>query len=163
MRGSLLGEIVAMAVTTVRTQKMRSALTILGVVIGITSIVGMTSLIRGFDESLRDSIRELGPDTILIMQFGLNSFMAGADFNELLKRPTLTPADARAIRTPGRIDRPGRSHAGRGGRARRSQPVARELQGRADRSDVDHRHDPRLSRTCSTSTSSRAASSPRAR
>ena len=97
MRGSLLGEIVAMAVTTVRTQKMRSALTILGVVIGITSIVGMTSLIRGFDESLRESIRELGPDTITIMQFGLSSFMAGADFNELLKRPTLTPADASAI------------------------------------------------------------------
>ena len=97
MRGSLLGEIVAMAITTIRTQKMRSALTILGVVIGITAIVGMTSLIRGFDESLRDSIRELGPDTITVMQFGLSSFMAGADFNELLKRPTLTPADARAI------------------------------------------------------------------
>ncbi|MCY4076310.1 MAG: ABC transporter permease [Acidobacteria bacterium] len=97
MRGSLLGEIVGMAVATLRTQKMRSALTILGVVIGITAIVGMTSLIRGFDESLRDSIRELGPDTITVMQFGLSSFMSGADFNELLKRPTLTPADARAI------------------------------------------------------------------
>ena len=44
--------------------KLRSALTILGVVIGITSIVGMTSLIRGFDQSLRDSIRALGPNTI---------------------------------------------------------------------------------------------------
>ena len=43
---------------TLRTNKMRSALTVLGVVIGITSIVGMTSLIRGFDESLRDSIRD---------------------------------------------------------------------------------------------------------
>ena len=53
-----------MALDTLRTNKMRSALTILGVVIGITSIVGMTSLIRGFDESLRDSIRELGPNTI---------------------------------------------------------------------------------------------------
>ena len=107
MRSSLLGEIVAMAVTTVRTQKMRSALTILGVVIGITSIVGMTSLIRGFDESLRDSIRELGPDSITVMQIGLTSFMSGADFNELLKRPTLTPADARAIerQAPETIDR----------------------------------------------------------
>ena len=86
-----------MAITTIRTQKMRSALTILGVVIGITAIVGMTSLIRGFDESLRDSIRELGPDTISVMQFGLSSFMSGADLNDLLKRPTLTPGDARAI------------------------------------------------------------------
>ena len=53
-RSGLLGEIVRMSVDTLRTSKMRSALTVLGVVIGITSIVGMTSLIRGFDESLRD-------------------------------------------------------------------------------------------------------------
>ena len=51
-----------MSIDTLRTSKMRSALTVLGVVIGITSIVGMTSLIRGFDESLRDSIRALGPE-----------------------------------------------------------------------------------------------------
>ena len=38
-----------MALDTLRANKMRSALTVLGVVIGITSIVGMTSLIRGFD------------------------------------------------------------------------------------------------------------------
>ena len=57
IRVGLLSEVVAMAFDTVRTNKMRSGLTVLGVVIGITSIVGMTSLIRGFDESLRDSIR----------------------------------------------------------------------------------------------------------
>jgi hypothetical protein len=32
------------------------------VVIGITAIVGMTSLIRGFDQSLRDSVKALGPE-----------------------------------------------------------------------------------------------------
>ena len=58
----LLREIVVDVVDTLRTNKMRSALTVLGVVIGITSIVGMTSLIRGFDESLRESISELGPE-----------------------------------------------------------------------------------------------------
>ena len=86
-----------MAVTTIRTQKMRSGLTILGIVIGITAIVGMTSLIRGFDESLRDSIREIGPETVFVAQFSGLSLMSGTDFNELIKRPTLTPADARAI------------------------------------------------------------------
>ena len=50
-----LREIVGMSIDTLRTSKMRSALTVLGVVIGITSIVGMTSLIRGFDKSLRDA------------------------------------------------------------------------------------------------------------
>jgi putative ABC transport system permease protein len=45
---------------------MRSGLTVLGVVIGITSIVAMTALIRGFDQSLRGLIQQLGPNTIII-------------------------------------------------------------------------------------------------
>ena len=97
MRTGLFQEIVLMAATTIRTQKMRSGLTILGIVIGITSIVGMTSLIRGFDESLRDTIREIGPNTIFVAQFSGVSMMSGADLSDLLKRPTLTPEDARAI------------------------------------------------------------------
>ncbi len=97
MRTSLLSEIVLMAVGTIRTQKMRSGLTILGIVIGITSMVGMTSLILGFDETLRESIEELGPETIFVAQFSGLSLMSGAEFQALLDRPTLTPADARAI------------------------------------------------------------------
>jgi len=58
LRVALLWEVVAMAADTVRTNKMRSFLTVLGVVIGITSIVGMTALIRGFDQSLRDLIAQ---------------------------------------------------------------------------------------------------------
>jgi putative ABC transport system permease protein len=97
MRSGLLGEIVGMSIDTLRTNKMRSSLTVLGVVIGITSIVGMTSLIRGFDETLRDSIRELGPNTIYVQKMGALSFTAGKTFQELIKRPNLVPADARAI------------------------------------------------------------------
>ena len=83
-----------MAFDTVRTQKMRSMLTILGIVIGITSIVGMTAIIRGFDESLRESIREIGPDTIFVAQFSGISLAAGEDFAALMRRPSLTPDDA---------------------------------------------------------------------
>src|SRR4029450_2905616 len=86
-----------MALDTVRTNKLRSALTVLGVVIGITSIVGMTSLLRGFDESLRDSIRQLGPSTIFIAKISGVSLASGADFATLLRRPNLTVADAKAI------------------------------------------------------------------
>ncbi len=97
MRWSLFSEIITMSWETLRGNKMRSALTVLGVVIGITSIVGITSLVRGFDESLRDLIREIGPDTIMVQQFGVTSFGSGVAFEELLKRPNITPADADAI------------------------------------------------------------------
>jgi putative ABC transport system permease protein len=82
---------------TLRTNKLRSALTILGIVIGITSIVGITSLVRGFDNSIKDLIRQIGPDTIMVQQFSFTSFGSGTDFETLLKRPTLTPDDAEAI------------------------------------------------------------------
>jgi putative ABC transport system permease protein len=97
MRAALLREVVLVALDSLRANKMRSALTILGVVIGITAIVGMTSLIRGFDESLRASIRELGPNTIFLAKFSGVSLAAGNDFAELLRRPNLTVDDATAI------------------------------------------------------------------
>ncbi len=84
-----------MAFDTLRSNKMRSALTVLGVVIGVTSIVGMTSLIRGFDTSLRDSINSLGPKTIFVQSFGAVSFSSGASFIELMRRPNLTVDDSR--------------------------------------------------------------------
>jgi putative ABC transport system permease protein len=86
-----------MALETLRGNKLRSGLTILGVVIGITSIVGMTSLIRGFDESLRDLIRSLGPNTIFVAKISGVSLSSGADFATLMRRPNLTVADAKAI------------------------------------------------------------------
>ncbi len=97
MRWGLFHEILVMSVDTLRTNKMRSALTVLGIVIGITSIVGMTSLIRGLDQSLRESIQTLGPDTITVAKFSGLSLAAGNDFQALLMRPNMTPADAEAI------------------------------------------------------------------
>src|SRR4051794_13263991 len=97
MRLTLFNEVVIMAFDTVRTNKMRSALTVLGVVIGITSIVGMTSMIRGFDQSLREMIGAVGPNTIFVQRFGVTSFASGAELRDLLKRPNLTVSDARAL------------------------------------------------------------------
>jgi putative ABC transport system permease protein len=86
-----------MSIDTLRTSKMRSALTVLGVVIGITSIVGMTSLIRGFDNSLREAISQLGPDTIMVQKWGALSFASGKSFLEVARRPNLSREDASAI------------------------------------------------------------------
>jgi putative ABC transport system permease protein len=97
IRTGLFREIVSMSFDTLRTSKMRSALTVLGVVIGITSIVGMTALIRGFDESLRDSIRALGPNTVFVQKFSAISFASGKSFLEVAKRPNITRDDARAV------------------------------------------------------------------
>jgi putative ABC transport system permease protein len=95
---ALIRETAEMALGTLRSNKLRSALTVLGVVIGVTSIVGMTSLIRGFDTSLRDSINALGPKTIFVQRFGGLSLAAGSSFIQLMRRPVLTVEDGEAIR-----------------------------------------------------------------
>jgi putative ABC transport system permease protein len=87
-----------MALETLRANKLRSALTITGVVIGITAVVGMTSLVRGFDQSLQSMLETIGPKTLFVARFSGVSFMSGKSFTELLKRPNLTKEDARAIR-----------------------------------------------------------------
>src|SRR5437667_6302380 len=97
IRVGLVGEVVAMAFDTVLTNKLRSALTVLGVVIGITSIVGMTSLIRGFDESLRDLIAQAGPNVIYLERYGATSFVNGFELKDFLRRPNITVSDARAL------------------------------------------------------------------
>jgi putative ABC transport system permease protein len=88
-------DVVKMALGTLWANKMRSALTVLGIVIGITSIVGMTALIRGFDGSLKEIIKQLGPKTIFVMK--MSGMVSGKEFLELIKRPNLTVDDARAI------------------------------------------------------------------
>jgi len=85
-----------MAFDTVRTNKMRSGLTVLGIVIGITAIVGMTALIRGFDQSIRDLFATIGPNTIFVQRFGITD-LTNNEIRDLLKRPNLTLSDARAL------------------------------------------------------------------
>jgi len=98
IRTGLFTEIIGMSWDTVRGNKMRSALTVLGVVIGITSIVGMTSLLRGFDQSFRDAINTLGPDTIIVQKWGALSLIGGGkSFLDVARRPNLTREDAEAI------------------------------------------------------------------
>lgn len=97
IRTALFAEILGLAFDTLRANKLRSALTILGVVIGVTSIVAMTSLIRGFGDQMHELIRQMGSDTIYIQKMGFTSFASGRDFLDLLKRPNLTEDDARAI------------------------------------------------------------------
>ncbi len=96
-RIGLLKEILILALDTLRSNKMRSALTVLGVVIGVTSIVAMTSLVRGFSESMKEMVRRFGSDTVYVTKFPFGGAGSSKAFFELIKRPNLTEEDAEAI------------------------------------------------------------------
>jgi len=64
-----LGEQVALALDTLRKNLLRSALTILGIVIGITTVIAVSSVINGLNDNVLGGIRDLGSDTIIAYRF----------------------------------------------------------------------------------------------
>jgi len=98
VRADLIREILVMSIDTLRTNKLRSGLTILGMVIGVTSIVGMTSLIRGFGDQMQSLIRQMGSETVYVAKLSIASWAAGRSFFDVLKRPDITEQDAAAIK-----------------------------------------------------------------
>ncbi|NKB90189.1 MAG: FtsX-like permease family protein [Acidobacteria bacterium] len=97
MRSLVLTEVLKMAWNSLRAHKMRSLLTVLGIVIGIMMVVGMTSLIRGFDKSITGQIESMGSDTLYLVKWSGTGVLAGGDLRELLARPDIDDRDAEAI------------------------------------------------------------------
>jgi putative ABC transport system permease protein len=115
VRWSLFSQIVLLSWDTLRANPLRSALTVLGVVIGVTSIVGITALVRGLDESFRDLFREIGPNTIYVQRFSFTSEASGVTWAQIMRRPNLTPGDADAIRRAPSVQAVDVSFGGPGG------------------------------------------------
>src|SRR5215471_624971 len=68
-RGAEFREQVALALDTLRLNPLRSALTILGIVIGITTVITVSAMINGLNDNVLAGIRELGSDTIICYRF----------------------------------------------------------------------------------------------
>jgi putative ABC transport system permease protein len=64
-----LREQVALALDTLLKNPLRSALTILGIVIGITTVIAVSSVINGLNDNVLGGIRDLGSDTIIAYRF----------------------------------------------------------------------------------------------
>jgi putative ABC transport system permease protein len=94
-----LGESLSVALGTLRANKLRSFLTILGIVIGVTSIVGMTSLVRGLDRSVTGSIMSFGSTNLFLRKWGGRIVSSEEELERLNRRPDVTEADARALET----------------------------------------------------------------
>jgi putative ABC transport system permease protein len=54
------GEVFHMAVQTIRGNKLRSGLTILGIVIGVAVVIGVSSIGRGLDDNVRELVASIG-------------------------------------------------------------------------------------------------------
>jgi putative ABC transport system permease protein len=93
-RIALLGESVRMAFGALRANKLRTALTLLGMVIGVSTVIIMAAVLSGLDRSMAEGIAALGTGNILVTRYEAG-FHVGGTMHEI--RPDITNADAEAI------------------------------------------------------------------
>jgi len=90
------GENLKQAMDALRTHKLRSALTIFGVVLGVSVIMLVAALITGFDQQLQENIKQFGADTAFITKWDQGRHGGPPPLEEIQRKP-LTLDDARAI------------------------------------------------------------------
>jgi putative ABC transport system permease protein len=90
------GEIVKMAMDTIWTNKLRSALTILGIVIGVSVVILVSSVVNGFRSKINEQVSSLGSDVIWVFRFDVFTF--GRIPTEMLQRKELTYEDAMTLK-----------------------------------------------------------------
>ena len=83
------------ALRSLLANKLRSALTMLGIIIGIASVIAMLSLGEGFQQGITASISDLGSDSIYVQPS--NPDAPGGFMSQALATPSLTLNDAEAL------------------------------------------------------------------
>src|SRR6266704_4084789 len=86
------------ALDQLRANKLRSALTVLGVVIGIATVMAMASIVAGFREQIVNTLEVVGPTTFRVLRyFSTTGVNPDAVPREVRIRPKLIPQEAEAI------------------------------------------------------------------
>src|ERR1700752_1522624 len=88
-------ESLPIAARALRVTKLRSALTVLGIIVGVAAVVCMVSVGAGAQAEISERIRTLGANLLIVFP---GAQISGAAKLESGTRPTLTEDDASAIR-----------------------------------------------------------------
>ena len=100
------------AMETLRSSKVRSALTVLGIVIGVSSVISMAAIIQGLNKFVQDRVQALGSRTYFISRFPPGTtarWSATASSPPACWRTGGTSRRRTPARTSGILTRPGRS------------------------------------------------------
>jgi putative ABC transport system permease protein len=81
-------ELLRVALRAIRAHKLRSFLTLLGIIIGVTTIVGVVGIITGLNTYVQEKVIVLAPDMYIVTRFGI--IRSREEFLQAIKRPQLT-------------------------------------------------------------------------
>ena len=91
------GELGREAVAALRAHNLRSFLTLLGIIIGVGTLVGVVSVITGLNAYVRERVIQLSPDVYVVQKFGI---IQGRDeFLEAQKRRNIDWNDFEKLRS----------------------------------------------------------------
>jgi putative ABC transport system permease protein len=93
-----LGENFDVAMATLRAHKVRTGLTVLGIVIGVTSVIAVASIIQGLNRYVASKVEALGSRTYFIMRFPPGTPAFDRLPEHIRQRKYFQYDDARAIR-----------------------------------------------------------------
>ncbi len=88
-------ETVTISLDTLRANKLRSGLTVLGIVIGVLTVIIMSSVINGLNENINGIIQQLGSNTLFVFRFAV---FGSQPTLEELSRKQMTYDDMLALR-----------------------------------------------------------------
>jgi putative ABC transport system permease protein len=92
------GDNIWVALEALRVAKMRSALTILGVVIGVSCVMAMASIVRGIQDQILNTLEVSGPTTFYVMRVFSTTPLNPENLPKWVRvRPTLSAVEAERI------------------------------------------------------------------
>jgi len=91
------GDTVAMALSTVRANKLRSFLTVLGIVIGVVVVIAIASILTGLRGRIVGMIEEYGTNNIYAFHLSTGPQLGPRDRSEFARKP-LQPEDSEAVK-----------------------------------------------------------------
>jgi len=89
-------ESILMALSSLKANKLRSILTLIGVIIGVMTVIAVASIIAGMNRYVTDKISTMGSTTFIIDRMGI--VMSDEEWWDRLKRKRLTLDDMEALR-----------------------------------------------------------------
>jgi putative ABC transport system permease protein len=89
---------VTFALGAVRDNKLRSGLTILGIVVGVTTVMAMVAIVTGFNENIIGNLQAFGANRIQIQKYDDRFGPGGPQDDESRRRKNLTVEDAEVLR-----------------------------------------------------------------
>jgi putative ABC transport system permease protein len=95
MRKSEYREIVNMALSTIRNNKLRSGLTVLGIIIGVAVVIAISSVVSGLNDQVMDSITSLGSNLVFV--YHIQPFSLTRPTEEMRTRKKMTWEDYQAL------------------------------------------------------------------